>query len=538
MKLDAGKAEDRKTINDTFYDICIIGSGAAGLAMAHSLIDWSKQNNKKVLVLEASRRNDKGSTITPNHRYEDHDLQPIYDGVMVESDGFPAGISREGKTSREFFLASRIKAYGGTTNCWQGWTVPHDDVDASSDPKWPVVVRKELNDTYYGKAMFYCSLGNWTFPAAYQASYWPIEATHYSNDKLELMDDVGDWGLRNEVVVQIGGERGKEPPDNDRAWSFQLRWGPDIEKAKNVFICRNANVRLLSFSGGGVFFANATTVKDGPVKGDDFKVIADKYVLATGCVENVRLLFHSLVQSGLNPEKQLPLLGKYLMTHPLVEVAGYFEAKETAKLTKEKRRYYAGAGINTTDFPPSVMAMLTPTPKLVADKKIGNFRAWLNFGEEKAASWSGPLNLCWEVKPSADNYVALDLQSKDRLFGDPLPRVRIALGETDRRTREVAFETVQHFLTDKKDKQNNDRVPYSESCYPIGNLPKVTGEHAMGGTRFSDNANTGVVDSNCKVYSMTNLYVAGGSLFPTGGWANPTLTIIALALRLAKHLQT
>jgi choline dehydrogenase-like flavoprotein len=527
MKLDAGKAEDRKTINDTFYDICIIGSGAAGLAMAHSLIDWSKQNNKKVLVLEASRRNDKGSTITPNHRYEDHDLQPIYDGVMVESDGFPAEISKEGKTSREFFLASRIKAYGGTTNCWQGWTVPQDDVDASADPKWPAVVRKELNETFYGKAMFYCSLGNWTFPAAYQASYWPIEATHYGNDKLELMDDVGDWSLRNEVVVQIGGERGKEPPDNDRAWSFQFRWGPDIEKASNVFICRNANVRSLQTVSGAIHSVSATTVKDGPVKGDDFRVYARSWVLATGCIENLRLM----LQSDYLTEK-LPVLGKYLMTHPLVEVAGSFEAKETAKLTKEKKRYYAGAGINVTEFPPVVMAMLTPTPALIADKKIGNFRAWLRFGEK-----TGTLNLCWEVKPSADNYVALDLQSKDRLFGDPLPRVRIALGETDWRTYQVAFDTVQHFLTDKKDKHNKDRVPYSEYCYPIGNVPKVTGEHAMGGTRFGDNDRTGVVDSNCKVFPVSNLYVAGGSLFPTGGWANPTLTIIALALRLVEHLK-
>ena len=213
-------------------------------------------------------------------------------------------------------------------------------------------------------------------------------------------------------------------------------------------------------------------------------------------------------------------------------MAGNFEAKETAKLTLEKKRYYAGSGINATDFPPSVMAMLTPTPALIADKKIGNFRAWLRFAEK-----TGLLNLCWEVKPSADNYVALDLQSKDRLFGDPLPRVKIGLGETDWRTYQVAFDTVQHFLTDKKDKQGKDRVPYSEYCYPIDNLPKVTGEHAMGGTRFGDNDRTGVVDSNCKVYSVKTLYVVGGSLFPTGGWANPTLTIIALALRLAEHLK-
>jgi choline dehydrogenase-like flavoprotein len=58
----------------------------------------------------------------------------------------------------------------------------------------------------------------------------------------------------------------------------------------------------------------------------------------------------------------------------------------------------------------------------------------------------------------------------------------------------------------------------------------------MGGTRMADSAATGVVDSNCKVFGMANLYIGGSSVFPTGGHANPTYTIVQLALRLADHL--
>jgi len=61
--------------------------------------------------------------------------------------------------------------------------------------------------------------------------------------------------------------------------------------------------------------------------------------------------------------------------------------------------------------------------------------------------------------------------------------------------------------------------------------------HHLGTTRMSDNPRDGVVDSNCRVHGMTNLYVAGSSVFPTGGHANPTLTLIALTLRLADHLK-
>ena len=61
--------------------------------------------------------------------------------------------------------------------------------------------------------------------------------------------------------------------------------------------------------------------------------------------------------------------------------------------------------------------------------------------------------------------------------------------------------------------------------------------HHMGTTRMATSPREGVVDANCRVHGMTNFFVAGSSVFPTSGHANPTLTIVALALRLADHLQ-
>jgi len=58
----------------------------------------------------------------------------------------------------------------------------------------------------------------------------------------------------------------------------------------------------------------------------------------------------------------------------------------------------------------------------------------------------------------------------------------------------------------------------------------------MGGTRMSGDPKTGVVDANCRVHESPNLYVASSSVFPTGGWANPTVTIMALAERLGETL--
>ena len=65
---------------------------------------------------------------------------------------------------------------------------------------------------------------------------------------------------------------------------------------------------------------------------------------------------------------------------------------------------------------------------------------------------------------------------------------------------------------------------------------ELAGYHHMGGTRMSNSSKFGVVDSNCKVYGSKNLYIAGSSIFTTGGHNNPTLPIVQFTLRLADHL--
>ena len=62
------------------------------------------------------------------------------------------------------------------------------------------------------------------------------------------------------------------------------------------------------------------------------------------------------------------------------------------------------------------------------------------------------------------------------------------------------------------------------------------GHHHMGTTRMADSPRQGVVDKDCRVHGLANLYIAGSSVFPTSGYANPTLTIVALAMRLADHI--
>ena len=73
-----------------------------------------------------------------------------------------------------------------------------------------------------------------------------------------------------------------------------------------------------------------------------------------------------------------------------------------------------------------------------------------------------------------------------------------------------------------------------EEDYPLDD--ELGGHHHMGGTRMHSNEELGVVDANCKVYGAQNVYMAGSSIFTTGGHNNPTLPIVQFALRLAEHL--
>jgi choline dehydrogenase-like flavoprotein len=108
------------------------------------------------------------------------------------------------------------------------------------------------------------------------------------------------------------------------------------------------------------------------------------------------------------------------------------------------------------------------------------------------------------------------------------------LSETDK----LSLNRILHALAEEFGAQGLGRVRLTLS--DDGNWPEevLGGYHHMGTTRMADSPEHGVVDANCRVHGVANLYIAGSSVFTTGGASNPTLTIVALALRLADHVRT
>jgi choline dehydrogenase-like flavoprotein len=150
-------------------------------------------------------------------------------------------------------------------------------------------------------------------------------------------------------------------------------------------------------------------------------------------------------------------------------------------------------------------------------------------------------------RSSAPTVFGLDIMSEQ----GPNPCSRVRLGQ--RRDRFDLPVTVLDWHMDQRDWQSIRRAcELLRECVAdagIGTVvctlddqpgwPAVFGNwHHLGTTRMHTDPSKGVVDEHCRVHGVDNLYVAGGSVFPTGGYANPTLTIAALALRLADRLRT
>ena len=120
-------------------------------------------------------------------------------------------------------------------------------------------------------------------------------------------------------------------------------------------------------------------------------------------------------------------------------------------------------------------------------------------------------------------------------FGTPRLRLHFGVTEQDRESVQRAHELLDQELR----RQNCGYLTYLGKDVPqlMRDVKAVLGHH-VGTTRMSADPSEGVVDSQCRVHGIANLFIASSSVFPTSSHANPTLTIVAMALRLADHLKS
>ena len=508
MHTDARKLDDNSLIQG---DICIVGAGASGISMAREL---SKKTGRKVILLEGG-----GFQVEP-------EIQDLYKGRTTGLRYFP-------------LQSARLHYFGGTTGHWAGFCSRYDPIDFKQrswvpHSGWPITI--EALTPYYKQAQEILELGT----DNYDPEYWLKENT----DLIPLpFDKEYTWNK----IWQFS------PPTR-----FGTRYREDILHSENIHLYTYANVTNIETDEQA---GTVTGLEVRNLAGRVHRVKARYYILACCAIQNARLLLASnkVNSRGLGNDKDL--VGRYFMEHLEVNSADFylespaalqfymwefFTVKMRAEIAITEKKQEEYKILNGT-------ASLSPYMGKEPDAFINTFsdsaevfvRNWEEREKKfKASEPSRPefkkyrrFNLFtrMEQAPNPDSRVSIDTE-KDALG---VPRVVLNWQMTAMEKRSIR--TLYDIIGRQAGSAGIGRVRVKDWLKDDNDdtWPDILGGgwHHMGTTRMHDDPNKGVVDANCRVHGIQNLYVAGSSCFTTGGTANPTLTLVALSMRLADHLK-
>ncbi|MFN3227346.1 MAG: GMC oxidoreductase [Hyphomicrobiales bacterium] len=507
--------------------VCIVGAGAAGITMALEL----EAKGIGVLLLESG-----------GFRYE-NDTQALYEGAL-------AGHQNTDLTY------SRLREFGGTTGQWTGLCAPLDPIDFEARPSkgniaWPIT-RSDL-DPFYARAQPYLELGDYR----YDVDDW---STILSGTPLALPDDI-----ISPAVYQ------HSPPTR-----FAERYREPIDQAVHVRCVLHANISdiVLNASGTAVDHIEVKTLE-----GQAHHVSANHFVLACGGIENARILLNARNQRPAGLGNENDLVGRYFMDHLNVEASrivladtrrdlGYYDqATDTTvleiglKVAEERMR--AEDLLNNTAF----MRVVWKDEAFNDDFRD---HAWLSFSALAKTFARGEVpdrfaeRTCNVLEAPGSIITGVSRNIQRRLSdGGEIDHIALrqdAEQAPDRNSRVMLNDDVDALGLNKVTldwrvsrgdmeslRRSHEIIGQALGQSGIGRLQLgvvepddlsnvFTGYHHMGTTRMHDDPRQGVVDADCRLHSVANLYMAGSSVFTTVGTANPTLTITALAVRLADHI--
>ena len=319
----------------------------------------------------------------------------------------------------------------------------------------------------------------------------------------------------------------------------------ELLNADNIDIYLNANVSRIDLHESG---ENVAGVKFSTFSGLQHTVRAKYYILATGAVENARLLLLSddIQQKGVGNKHDN--VGRYFMEHAEYDNTGNCMLYETSDLfdwhkLREKDGRLFEPVLCLTPKAQEKYKLLNAAIQLYpySDNEVSReFRKYHQLFSAFDAMRRGTnqqnqdltairISIKSELEPRRDSRV--ELSSDVDELGLRKAQLTYTVSVLNSRTVENCFTLLSNELT----RLSKGRV---EVFFDPDDVEKTYqyGSHHMGSTRMGSDPKTSVVDKNCRVHGVDNLYVAGSSVFPTSGYATPTFTIVALALRLSDHV--
>jgi len=531
-------------------DICIAGAGASGITLALELA----ASGLTVLLLESGGMKPETQT------------QRLYEGEVADE--------------RLHSLPHRYRQrrFGGSTTIWGGRCVPFDEIDFEArdyipGSGWPIDLATLL--PFYPRANQLCEAGDFRYRAAdaFQRPLRPMiegfRSDHFSTDSLERFSCPTDFGAR---------------------------YGEQLRNAANVRVLLHANLTTIKFHPNG---EAVESVLVGTLTGKQFTVRASCFVLAAGGLEVARLLLANRDTWPHGIGNDHDVVGRYYMCHIAGTVGtlkqsggtdrvwhgydvtgdGIYCRRRIALTAQTQRQLQIGNFIGRLHHPritdpahrTAVLSALQLAKGLISyeygkrlhGEERTSVRTWmshmrnvlrgphevLSFGYHmlrdrflakrkfpsiivKSTAGHYSLDFHAEQEPSASSRVSITTQ-RDELG---LPQLLVDWCYTHGDVQTVR-RAVQLFAQDIAQsgigvfEYDPHTIELEMSRYG------AYGGHHLGTARMGADRRTSVVNSDCRIHGVRNLYVAGGAVFPTSSQANPTLTIVALALRLASHLR-
>ncbi|MFP1630095.1 FAD-dependent oxidoreductase [Zhengella sp. ZM62] len=399
---------------------------------------------------------------------------------------------------------TRLRHFGGSSNHWAGWCRlldPHDFEPRAHVPEsgWPV-----------GAA----DLAPWLEEARSILELPPFPPARTFAGDLEQIGFIKSEPVR-----------------------FARNFRAQIAASRHVALVTDAYVPALH--GDGRRVTGLDLWSRGAPAG---RVAAGHVVVAAGGLENARLLLWSNIVSGRGVVPMDAALGRYWMEHPAVQAGDMVLFGDPPFATDDDGEAFFGPSRAALE----ARQILNFHVRLIEDPYPGakHLLAQLACVAPGLAEWgarraglrlrcAAQLHVGWEQAPDWSNHVALSATGRDAA-GVPRIVLNWRIADSDLHTIRQAMTMTGEAMI----RAGAGRVRLAPWLRE-GSLPRtapLAAHHHMGGTRMGTDPRTSVVDADCRVHGMENLFIAGSSVFPTSGHANPTTTIVLLALRLADHL--
>lgn len=532
MFIDTRRVEQDKVVRTT---VCIIGAGVAGITLAREL----EKAGIDTCLLESGG-------FSP-----DDDTRDLYRGEYV---GIPYS----------FADGCRGRFFGGSSNCWGGWCRPLDPWDFEKrdwipHSGWPFGL-EELAP-YYARTHDLLKLG----PNNFDPAFWETSIGRRDVRRIPLVT-----GKIRDTISQF---------------SAPVRFGKlyrgELKQARHIRVFLYANALEIQTDS---YARQVTQIKVATLSGRRMSVSAKLYVLATGGIENARLLLASNKTIAAGVGNANDLVGRFFMDHPrLLSGSVRFTHEWSRNKLYDVKYHFHNAAVAAHGT--RIASQFALLPEVLREERLLNARVWLSSvfpGEDSAGSqalyrckqalmkkdqvgWKLHKDLAtmiahpvdtfgygftrvfqprWLIKgvkfqaivePEPDPESRVTLSTARDQLGMNRVRVNWRIGHRVQRTFDRTFALLADELRSSGIADVALDPPIEGGDWPPTLVKEGTWHH-MGTTRMHDSPKQGVVDRNCLVHGMSNLYIAGSSLFPTAGANFPTITIAALTFRLGEHL--